>query len=236
MQAICESERSLVESNVAYAKNLSRKFFAERSEMGIEFEEFCSAAYLGLCDAARRFDRSKGENFQTFSYLRIRGAMYDLLRRGGWSTWGAFSWFEREEEELPEGERKRRRSYVPRNVSELAGALELVEELNLKLWVDKDGEQIDLSYSDHPNPENVLIKKSLAGFLRSAVRSLPPKERQIVELYYFDGWTFEDMRLHFSGVSRSWLSRLHARAMDRLRARIELACRKCERKVAACRD
>ena len=238
MDAATDSGKSLIENNVQYAKNLSRKFFAERSEMGIEFEEFCSAAYLGLCDAAQRFDRSKGENFQTYSFLRIRGAMYDLLRRGGWSTYGAFPWFERPEEgserERPEPTSNRRRSYVPGNISELAGALDLVEELNFKLWVDQEGEQVELTYSDHADPEHAAVRKSLADFLRRVVEALPPRERQIIELYYFDGWTFEDMREHFAGVSRSWLSRMHSRALERLRAQIELACRKCERRVQAC--
>jgi RNA polymerase sigma factor (sigma-70 family) len=46
--------------------------------------ELKSAAYLGLTEAANRFDPSLGLSFATFAYPRIRGAIIDYLRELGW--------------------------------------------------------------------------------------------------------------------------------------------------------
>lgn len=46
----------------------------------IDIEELQSAAYLGLVEAASRFDESKGVSFTTFAYPRIYGAITDYLR------------------------------------------------------------------------------------------------------------------------------------------------------------
>ena len=234
--------QALIENNVSFARNVSRKFFSQRSEMGIEFEEFYSAALLGLCDAAQRFDTSKGENFQTYSYLRIRGAMYDLIRRGGWVARGNIPWLQLENETVDADEdesekpreqhvQQKRKSFVPSSVFELAGTLDIIDEINLKVWVEGDGDHAELSYSDQLDPESHTLQRNLAAFLCGMLVHLPEKERQIIELHYFEGWTFEEMRHHFAGVSRSWLSRLHSRAVKRLRAQIELARRNCDRRL-----
>lgn len=50
----------------------------------IDIEELQSAAYLGLTEAANRFDESRGISFSTFAYPRILGAIVDSLRQMGW--------------------------------------------------------------------------------------------------------------------------------------------------------
>lgn len=50
----------------------------------VDIEELQSAAYLGLTEAANRFDESRGISFSTFAYPRILGAIVDSLRQMGW--------------------------------------------------------------------------------------------------------------------------------------------------------
>lgn len=54
----------------------------------IDIEELKSAAYLGLVEAASRFDQSLGNSFSTFAYPRIFGAIHDYLREQGWMKRG----------------------------------------------------------------------------------------------------------------------------------------------------
>lgn len=49
----------------------------------IDIEELQSAAYLGLVEAASRFDDTKGVAFSTYAYPRIFGAINDYLRSLG---------------------------------------------------------------------------------------------------------------------------------------------------------
>jgi RNA polymerase sigma factor (sigma-70 family) len=50
----------------------------------VDIEDLKSAAYLGLVEAATRFDPAFGVAFSTFAYPRIFGAIHDYLREQGW--------------------------------------------------------------------------------------------------------------------------------------------------------
>lgn len=50
----------------------------------VDIEDLKSAAYLGLVEAASRFDHKKGVAFSTFAYPRIFGAIHDYLREQAW--------------------------------------------------------------------------------------------------------------------------------------------------------
>ena len=230
----------LIVNHIAYARCLSRRFYFQRSDMGIDRDEFQSAAFLGLCDAAQRFDDSRGLNFETFSYLRIRGAMYDLLRRGGWFCNGLTALKAPDAaagENVEEPSRARRVSSL--SVQEFTSLLDSNDGLNFKLHgisADADGETVELSYADALTPEQEAIGRNSREYLRSLLHRLPEKERDLIEMYYFEGRTFEDMRSHFKGVSKSWLSRLHSRALGRLRSELReevLECADLESGAAA---
>jgi RNA polymerase sigma factor (sigma-70 family) len=49
----------------------------------IDVDDLISAAYVGLVEAASRFDETKGVLFQTFAYPRISGSINDYLRSCG---------------------------------------------------------------------------------------------------------------------------------------------------------
>jgi RNA polymerase sigma factor for flagellar operon FliA len=56
--------------------------------------------------------------------------------------------------------------------------------------------------------------------VRSALGKLPDKERRLMELYYFSDMNLEDAGAKL-GLSKSWASRLHARAVNHLREVLE---------------
>jgi RNA polymerase sigma factor for flagellar operon FliA len=47
----------------------------------VDRDDLTSAGMIGLLQALRSFDPDRGVNFLTFARLRIRGAVYDELRR-----------------------------------------------------------------------------------------------------------------------------------------------------------
>src|SRR5579864_5567074 len=48
---------------------------------GIDVENLTSAGTLGLVEAANKFDPERGIKFETYAFSRIRGAVFDELRR-----------------------------------------------------------------------------------------------------------------------------------------------------------
>lgn len=80
VQASKTISRELVSKHLAFATKLTKRFYIQNKYSGVTFDEFQSAAYLGLCLASRRFESGKGAGFKTFSYRRIRGEMLELLQ------------------------------------------------------------------------------------------------------------------------------------------------------------
>src|SRR3954470_19982227 len=51
----------------------------------VEREELARAGALGLVEAARRYDESRGVPFDRFAAQRIRGAILDAVRAADWA-------------------------------------------------------------------------------------------------------------------------------------------------------
>ena len=47
-------------------------------------DDLVQSGMIGLLEAARNFDATKGASFETFAGIRIRGAMLDEMRKGDW--------------------------------------------------------------------------------------------------------------------------------------------------------
>ena len=74
------------------------------------------------------------------------------------------------------------------------------------------------------SPFDQLEQKGEHEVLHSLVAQLPEREREIVQLRYFDGIPSKDVAQQL-GLSEARISQLHARAMGRLRAMVaEAGC------------
>lgn len=237
-----QAERcELIQRHIEFAKRLARRFCQERAIIGIEEEEYEASALLGLVDAAWKFDPNRNNHFQTYSYFRIRGAMFDLVRRGGWNARGChLSVLEptlSKSESAPAFEEEENEDHfytVLRSAEELASILATIEELNCTLIVGRpDGalEDAEICYSDKRTPEEIALSQNLKDYLCEVMSELNEQENAILRLYYFEGLTFEAMRLHFQGVSKSWISRLHQRALHRLRIKLQIREQACLQKL-----
>lgn len=71
-----------------------------------------------------------------------------------------------------------------------------------------------------PGPEEILSLARQARALREAVDALEPRARSIIERHYFGGERFDRIAQDL-GVSKSWLSRLHAQALEQLADRMK---------------
>ena len=83
-------QQKLVEQYVPLANKLA--FQKKRNlPLFIDVEDLKSAAYLGLVEAASRFNPELGIAFSTFAYPRVFGAIQDFLRRETMGKRGNYS-------------------------------------------------------------------------------------------------------------------------------------------------
>ena len=81
--------------------------------------------------------------------------------------------------------------------------------------VAHSGELVDPSES----PEQRVVRAAAAKRVRSGVADLPARERLLIERHYFGGECF-DAIADDMGLSKSWVSRIHAQALERLGRRL----------------
>ena len=70
------------------------------------------------------------------------------------------------------------------------------------------------------SPEDSLLRGESAERVRAALKELPERERALLEGHYIEGRRF-DLVAKELGISKSWASRLHTKALDRLRELLE---------------
>jgi RNA polymerase sigma factor FliA len=213
---LAEPKGQILEKYGAYVRSLAgqvRKQFNSQFEM----EELVAWGQVGLLEAAERFDARVGANFLTFAHYRIKGAIYDGLRKmGALKGGGAVS--------------ERANAYLG-NLSDRDGSSGSLEDeverisnavtgLAMVFGTSLDvGDALQMSDDALPADERMQLEQ-MRRRVRGAIEKLPEKERKLLQGYYFQNKTLEEAGAEI-GQSKSWASRLHARAVERLKQLLE---------------
>jgi RNA polymerase sigma factor FliA len=72
------------------------------------------------------------------------------------------------------------------------------------------------------DPEAAVAQAELMSLVRDAIGELPEQEAELVRRHYLEGERF-DLVAADLGLSKSWASRLHTRAVQRLTKRLRAA-------------
>lgn len=213
------SQQQLITEHIPFTKSLARQFYSQHQRSGASLDDLEGSALLGLCDAATRYDRRKGNHFRTYAYYRIRGAMYDLLRQANGVKRSAYKQLVEQPPGLGNEEEQPGAGSLPyafaRTLNELLGIINSIDEIEMTLHISPDGE-IDVSSTRSRNPEELSAIFNARRRLREVIQELPDKQRKIIELHYFRGLSFVDITQELGGCSKSWVSRMHSRAIDSL--------------------
>ncbi len=224
-----ESVKRLVEQHLPLVQAIARKV---KKSVGasVELEDLVGYGSKGLVEAAERFDSRHGAAFSTFAYYRIRGAMYDGLRSMGWYSRADYARY-RAEERANEYLRNRadregaaRAQGAAASADAAAALAEVNEVLSAVATVHITSLEAAATVPDEsrPSPELAVDGQRMRARVRQALQALPEKERRLMELYYFADKNLEQAGAEM-GLSKSWACRLHARAVEMLRAALENA-------------
>ncbi len=203
-----------------YVHAIAKRMIAGYSLPAENLDEMISAGYLGLVEAAGRYDSNTGSSFKSFAFLRIRGAIIDSIRSNSEITGKAYrlakAWsaIQQIEESLgSELDQENEPEQLLANVLEFAASGALAFKLSLS---DFEEEAADFSGLNH-NQEDCLVSSEEKKIIRQLVRKLPEKERFIIESYYFEEKTLSEITLLLGDHSKGWISRLHVKALSRLK-------------------
>jgi RNA polymerase sigma factor for flagellar operon FliA len=225
---VAASEKDdLVKKHLALVEAIARKV---KRTLGatIEVDDLVGYGRKGLVEAAERFDGRAGVTFTTFAYYRIRGAMYDGVRTMGWYSRADYARYRAEERANQYLQTQADQEGAAREQNPGAGAgtkgdpaealASVAEVLSGIATIHITSIEAASRVADEslPAPDAAVDSVRLSRRVREALATLPAKERQLMELYYFGDKNLEEAGAQL-GLSKSWACRLHARAVDLLR-------------------
>jgi RNA polymerase sigma factor for flagellar operon FliA len=192
-------------------------------------DDLVQSGMIGLLEAARNFDATKGASFETFAGIRIRGAMLDEMRKGDW---------------VPRS--------VHKNSRTIASAIDAVEK-----QTGEDAKEIDVAnylqiplleyqqmlqdvncarlvaYEDLANPDDMFAQPSssfdstfdavadnqFTHQLAQMIEQLPQREALVLSLYYDEELNLKEIGLILE-VSESRVSQILSQAVHRLKSKV----------------
>lgn len=189
-----------------------------RAELGLETdpEDLVAYGFQGLLEARARFEPGRGVQFKSFAYYRIRGALLDGVRVMGWLPRRAYARMRALEalDALGESGTSARPTAPASNAEAGLRAIEGI--LGRVATAYFTGAALDDTPELHVSPEARLLAQERRVLALRAIETLPDEEQRLVRGHYLEGRRFDEIASEL-GLSKSWASRLHSRALDRLR-------------------
>jgi RNA polymerase sigma factor FliA len=222
--------QQLVERHTPLVKRIAYHLLA-RLPASVLVDDLIQSGMIGLIEAAKNFDGSKGASFETFAGIRIRGAMLDEMRRGDWTPRSVHRNARRIADTIAELEAQHGRDIKDSEVAEKldisldeyhhmladisSGRIIGIEDLGVSEDVLVTSGDTD---SDHlyENQANETFQLELAR----TISSLPEREALVLSLYYNDELNLKEIGAVLN-VSESRVSQIHSQALIRLKARMQ---------------
>lgn len=228
--------QDLLASAQGLVEHLAAQVYAE-CHGALPREDLLAYGQQGLLEAALRFDQEKGAAFRTYAYYRVRGAMLDGLRKAGpWTRRG----YERVVLLRSANEASQSSQDGTLDVVNIAGE-EAAERLRKHMAAmatamamgvlsegrlqsegpERTGRAAErlVAVASTKNAEDELGDHQLLEWVKRLVEDLPHPESVVVRRFYMDGDNMDGIA-HDLGRSRSWVSRVHTRALAKLEARL----------------
>jgi RNA polymerase sigma-B factor len=215
----------LVVVNLPVATSIAMRY---RSR-GASLEDLVQAANLGLVKAVNGFDPERGNEFMAYAVPTIAGEVKRYFRDQGWDIRPPRRVQElRPEVERASAELTQTLGRSPR-VSEIADhvhagvedVIECISSAGIYHLSSLDapiGDAEHLAVADTlGEPDPALAKVDDLMTLRVLLDELPPRDRRILALRFFRGWTQAQIAGDI-GVTQMQVSRLITKVLARLRA------------------
>jgi RNA polymerase sigma factor for flagellar operon FliA len=209
----------LIETSLPYSHAIAAEVI-RKLPPDLEKKDIQGWAELGLVEAANSFDPARGVQFKTFAYYRIRGAIYDGLRKMGWYPKGHYRQMRFEmaaNEYLKDVSAGSPGTASPEaqllNLKDLTANVATCYMLSLETVQQEPIDQSQIS------AEEAVVLAEQSRNLRRSLSQLPATNRQILEHCYFQGLTLEQIGRKL-GLSKSWVCRLHAKSLEMLRNKL----------------
>jgi len=226
------AESAMVEKHLALVKTVVGRI-AVTLPSHVLIEDLYSAGLVGLLNAVRNFVPDGGTAFETYARVRIRGAVFDELRRLDWVPRSVHRKARRVQDAMREVEQEVGRAATE---VEMARALQitvreyqqLLDEIRPAAFVSLDSVQ-NSDAGDGPNfyenvedrsqenPHDGAVRNELTHLMAERLEQMPEMQRKVLALYYFEGLRLREIAEAY-GVTESRICQIHIQGILSIRA------------------
>ncbi|MEB3187217.1 MAG: sigma-70 family RNA polymerase sigma factor [bacterium] len=191
-----------------------------------DLEDLVADGIMGLLVARERFDPERGVKFETFATYYIKGAILDNLPKlptvpKSQRVQAAMAQAQAEQDESGLSEVEQAETDAGVMVNQIQ-QLTYSYILSLDAPTGGDGEEGFSLLNQLGAPDRIqheMELEELQQLLRLTIELLPVQERTTLRCYYFQKMSFNEIGQKL-GLSESWVSRIHRRALEQLRHKL----------------
>ncbi|UTW02747.1 RNA polymerase sigma factor FliA [Amphritea atlantica] len=226
-----QSSQEIIEQHSTLVKRIAHHLLA-RLPSNVVLEDLIQAGMVGLLEAAKKYDASKGASFETYAGIRIRGSIIDEVRRGDWTPRSVHRNGRRVSDAIQIIESRTGRdaqdgevaAELNISVTEYHALLKDSAESRLfsfdKLTGPQDEGPGEGVASNEPDPSEEYEQKDFIKAIAREIQGLPEREKLVLSLYYDQELNLKEIG-KVLGVSESRVSQIHSQAALRLRGRLK---------------
>src|SRR3954463_16732354 len=194
----------------------------------VDGEDLYSAGLSGLLSAVRQYNPAAGTAFETYARLRIRGAVFDELRRMDWVPRSVHTKARKVQAVMNQIEQAKGRAATQQEVAE---ALKIPLD-EYQQWIDQirpasfvcldaamnnDSDDSASQYESladqrQESPMEGTFKREVARLLSDRLKQLPEMQRKVLSLYYYEDMRLREIADSF-GLTESRICQIHAQAV-----------------------
>ena len=224
-----KTQEALIKTHALMVKRIAHHLLG-RLPQSIQLDDLVQAGMVGLLEAVRHYDETKGASFETYAGIRIRGHMLDEVRRNDWVPRSVY----RNARTISAAVR-----LVENRLGRDAKDHEVAEELGINLAEyhemlnDSTGAHLygfdDLGVTDDVLKDEALgistephanaLHADMKTHLTQIIGGLPKNERLVLSLYYEQDLNLKEIG-EVLGVSESRVSQIHSQATHRIKSRL----------------
>jgi len=222
------TENELIKVYAPLVKKIGHHLIG-RLPKNIQVDDLIQAGLIGLLNASKNYDATKGASFLTYAGIRIRGMMLDEVRRNDWVPRSVHRNSRRISAAIREIENTLGRDARD---TEIADVLEVEIKEYHKMLIDNNAGTLfgyeDLGVTDDTfsegyaahlsEPHSELFDEDVKGILAKCISTLPEREQLVLSLYYDEELNLKEIG-EILNVSESRVCQIHSQAMLRLKGK-----------------
>lgn len=193
----------------------------------IQEEDLIQSGMIGLLEASKKYDHTKGASFDTYAGIRIRGAMLDEIRKIDWTPRSVHKNSRNIACAIKEIENKTGREAKDTEIADHLGISlndyyrSTQDTTQSKVFgfgdLGLDEDAIGFGISENiSEPLKKLEKFKIKKQVALAVSNLAEKESMVLNLYYTEELNLREIG-DMLGVTESRVSQIHSQAMSKLK-------------------